>query len=137
MTYIKEQISQEDKIHIEFDKLWTSWRPPVSDWVINRDNGNWLLRTFWGSEDDRQGRSYLFCYQNLTYQISAEVEERNAEEGGLLYIWKLQNSSKNFIKNDTNFFIELKKALLADDKRFESFYKSVEFNFNAAEGASK
>ena len=137
MAYIKEEISQADKTRIGFDKLWTSWRPPVFQWVINRENGNWLFRTFWGSEHDRQGRSYIFCYKNLTYQISAEVEEKNAAGGSLIYVWKLKYITIKPLKEDADFFIELKKALSADDKRFENFYKSVEFNFNAAEGASK
>lgn len=124
MFYIKEYLTEHDKKYIIAENLWTTWRPMPSRWVINKENGNWLLDTFWGSEEDRNGKEYLFCFNKIIYEITAEIFEIKSQEVKLNYIWKLRGLQGEYIHLGEFFFKELKLALIASHQELKHLYAS-------------
>lgn len=131
MTYVTEQISEEDKKRIDFDKLTEhmGWRPRPSTWTVDRESGNFLLNVFWGSEDDRNGKKYLFFWNGQRVGIGAEWHEaRNLD--GLIYFWRARDRPILPVELEARrneIYTDLKKAVSSAVQGNSYLYNRIEF----------
>ncbi len=116
MAYISEKISDAEKIQIEFDKvLANTWRGKPSKWTIDRSSGNWLICDFWGGEDDRDGRSFLFFFNKKHIRVSTKWKEQfDGHKRNMTWTIKsCVDSNNDTIGKNAYFYSELKNALTA------------------------
>jgi hypothetical protein len=79
MSYTKETIKDQDKLKVNFDVLMPkSWLPKPREWYLSNETASWLIRTGGGTEDDRNGASFLFMWNEKLVCINAEWQEHLA-----------------------------------------------------------
>lgn len=132
MAYITEQISEEDKQRIGFDKLTEhiGWRPRPSAWTVDRETGNFLINVFWGSEDDRDGREYVFFWKNYAVHIAGESKTPTTVDG-LIYTWTLRGNPRLPVELESergNMYLAFKQAITRDVQGNSHPYSRVEFS---------
>ena len=131
MAFVTEKISDEDKQRIGFDKLTEhmGWRPRPSTWTVDRETGNFLIPVFWGSEDDRNGKTYRFCWSGQLIGIGAEWQE-SSESDGLIYFWRMRGRPRMPIELEPRreeMYASLQDAIDSDEQRNGPPYKRIEF----------
>ena len=132
MAYVNEKISEEDKARINFENLKdeSSWRPRPSGWTVDREAGNFLINTFWGDADDRNGKRYFFCWNGNVLRVDADWLERK-ESDGLVYVWTMTGIQKLPIEIEEKrkeLYADLCKAVTCEELGKYDFYKRIEFN---------
>ena len=131
MTFITEKISDKDKQRIGFDKLTeqlgSSLRPYA--WTVDPNTGNFLINVFWGSEDDRNGKTYWFSWRNQLIGIGAETQTTTDSDGTVLF-WRMRVRPKLPMELESSreeMYASLQEAIASDAQRNGPPYKRIEF----------
>ena len=114
MTYVYEQMSEEDKERINLKKLTSNWPPRPNLWAVDRATGNFIINTFWGDEEDRVGRSYLFSWNGHILRASTEFISKPNEPQISLLQFRERIALPPLLECERNSILkELKSALMA------------------------